>query len=197
MGVKPLIVACDPSSKRLAFFATQAITQTHVAQAYMISRTKSAKFTQDNLVRAEAASLDFLETADRMLPRGADKFLVIEKPLVGRGGANATIVQSLVSGVVQKCFRQHGYTVHMVPVPTWKALLGVAGKRTRTGNKKHQRKDGDGSMTNFTKLALQGEYPKQVMLCGDDADLIDALGIHVWGMDAHRRGNLVVEVCDV
>lgn len=190
MSVKPLIVACDPSSKKVSFFATQEFTQTHVAKSYALGRTKAAKFTADNLVRAEEACIDMLLTANSMWRRGAEKFLVIEKPLAGRGGIHSTIVQSLVSGVVQKCFRQHGYTVHMVNAQTWKAHLGVAGRRTgNSGTSK--------AKTNFTKLALQGEYPKQVMLCGDDHDLIDALGIHVWGVAAHRRGNLVVEVCDV
>lgn len=187
MPIKPFIVGCDPSSKKIAFFASQPITLTNVAQGYIISKKNNAKYEPGNLLRAERASLDFLRTANSMAPAKAERFLIIEEPLMGRGGVRTTVVQSLVSGVIQKCFYEAGYTIYMVNLQTWKAHFGIAGKTTKGGKAK----------TNFTKLALQGEYPKEVMACGDDHDLLDSLGICQWGIQAVRRGNVVAEARDM
>lgn len=184
MSKLPLIVGCDPSSKKLAFFAIQGITNTTFPAVYRLAPKTTDRFHPANLHNAKTMTREFIDQL-KPVSKGTDKWLVIEYPVVGRGGSRATIVQALVQGVVQECFYEAGYEMQTVYPVTWKAWLGVnlRSKRSTTNH-------GHGGKPAI-KQAMTAKFPKDAQLCIGDDDLYDAAAIARWGLAAFAKGSLV------
>lgn len=183
-GRLPLIVGCDASSKRLAFFVIQGVTNTTRTEVLLLAPKLSDKFHPANLYAARVSVRTFLNEL-KPISAGTDKWLVIEYPVVGRGGSRATIVQSLVQGVVQECFYEAGYNIQTVYPGTWKSWLGV-----NTRSKRSSSNHGRGGKPAI-RQAMKAKYPKDAQACGGDDDLYDAAAIARWGLASHGAGRLV------
>lgn len=181
----PLIVGCDPSSKHLALYAIQGLTDTVIFQSERLGPNKSSNYHVSNLYEARLQAEAFLALL-RPMGRGCDKWLVIEYPVVGRGKARATLVQTLVQGVVQERFYAAGYSIHWVYPATWKSFLGVR-NRSRRATTNH----GKGPKPAIVQ-AMKARFPKDAVTCATDPDLLDAAAIARWGLMAYARGNILV-----
>ena len=167
------MVGCDPSSAKLTFYAIHLPTgtvKTHVANI------GKGKWTPGNCERAMYVAWEAIEMFDPMRRDGTAAWFYIEEPVVGRGGFRSTMVQSFVSGPVQACFSQANYNIELVNNSTWKAWLGVAGKRTESGKKKIH-----------IDRAMQARFPKDHNVVNGDDDLLDAAAIARYGEHRRRR----------
>lgn len=163
-----VILGIDPSSKVIAAVAACGPGMNVVR--YDICR-KSTSYTPAVAMEAMTVMHDLVDGLDTY---GVDsKVAWVEAPLIGRGGAKATMVQSFVSGVIQACLIEAGYDVHLVNVQSW--------KKTLCGNG-HASKDDVGRF-------LAREWPKAAKVCGDDPDLIDAAAICLYGAATTARGS--------
>lgn len=97
---------------------------------------------------------------------GEDDFVFIEHPVVGRGGAHATIVQAQVQGVALAtsvlCGAGGAYPVN---VQTWKKDVVGHG----------------GSNKDQVRAWLADHHPLLSELAGDDQDLVDASCVALYG----------------
>jgi hypothetical protein len=170
-----LIVGADLSSKKVAFFAlhpTLPVTRAAVAILH------TSKYSPKATTEAKHATYRFLDQLGTMCTPNTERLVFIEKPVVGRGGANTAIVQAYINGVVQQCYDEAGFMVHMVNQSTWKAFLGIAGARTAQGNDKPD-----------LVRVMKARFPKDVSVAGDDIDVLDAAAIARYGQDTIRKRN--------
>ena len=99
-------------------------------------------------------------------------FVYIEAPVVGRGGARPTILQSQVDGLLQAHAVQFGHHgVYSVNNKTWKKAV--------VGNGNASKDD--------TRAWLEVAHPVLSALCGDDQDLVDAAGVALYGRGVITR----------
>ena len=163
------ILGIDLSSRKLALFVIDAKTGKSVmcstveAPKKMKPRPEVLKYLHDSF------SSDL-----RVGFRGGDFTVFIEHPLVGRGGAHATIVQAQVQGVVMSTAIQFGALgVYEVNVQSWKkAVVGHGGADKDT-----------------VKSWLIDHHPALAELAGDDQDLVDAACVAIYGRDVVERGS--------
>lgn len=101
--------------------------------------------------------------------------LFLEAPVVGRGGAHATIVQAFVSGAVQAAFLELGWRVHLVNVQRWKKHVAGTGRADKDD----------------VERALADVWPVGWDAADGDADLIDAAAIAVYGAALQAEGRQV------
>lgn len=170
-----LVVGIDASSKKLAMFAIHPVLGTTYAAIAILHKSK---YSPAAAGEAMDACFTFLDTVHKMSTPRAAKVAWIERPAVGRGGAQSTIVQAFVSGVVQACFTKAGFTVHLVHQSTWKTWLGVAPNAKTKANVKPE-----------VVQAMRAQYPRDWGAAGGDPDLIDAAAIARYGENAVRLGN--------
>lgn len=175
LGVtKALVVGADLSSKHLAFVAKHPLTPTAAVVKYPVSATKDG-YRPENCAEALACMYEFCETLGKMSAPGVELVAWVEAPAIGRGGAQTTMKQSFVSGVVQAVLVQAGFAVHLVQNTTWKRE--VCGR-------------GDASKTDVGR-SLGSRWPSIARACGGDQDLIDAACIALYGQAiVVRRGRL-------
>ena len=99
-------------------------------------------------------------------------WVYIEAPVVGRGGARPTVLQSQVDGVVQVATVRFGHLgTYSVNNKTWKKAV--------VGNGNAAKDD--------TRSWLAAHHPVLADLCGDDQDLVDAAGVALYGTGVIER----------
>lgn len=175
-----LVVGCDPSSKKLSFFALQLGTDTAKLRTYTFAG--KARYEPKHSEEAMTACEEFLEYIEGMTGRRDTRYLFLEEPVMGRGGARTTMIQSFSSGVIQACFVRAGFTVYLINNSTWKAWLGVAGKKTVSHKPKVH-----------IEIAMKQRFPKTAMMVGADGDLLDAAALARYGAETVQRGQLVAQ----
>lgn len=152
------IAGCDPSSKKLAVVVDHddhRIT-THVWQSAVPKWDPTACLSASEWVLCEFGGM----------PAGV---IWIEEPLVGRGGAHPTIVQSFISGAAQAAWGKLGWDVRLVNVSVWKRrVVGTGGAN----------KDDIGH-------CVAERWPAGSRAASGDGDLIDAAAIALYGRDVH------------
>ena len=176
-----ICIGIDPSSKKVACILT-------VDDGPPVAWTVSMK-SEDYVVRcAEAfgSVLNWIEDVAQK-HRGHSIHAFIEDPVVGRGGAYSTIVQSKVHGAIV-------------------AALAVSGKcaSIKSVNNSHWKKKivGKGNAGKPEIKAWAKQFWRQLFSVangGKDQDLIDAGGINRYGhgvievmrrLERHRRGEI-------
>jgi hypothetical protein len=167
---QPVIVGCDPSSKKLAFFAIHPLTRTVMARAFVLRG--NARYTPEGAAEAGHACAEMLTLINPMGTPSTPMILFIEEPVVGRGGIRSSLVQAYINGVVQDWFTRAGYSVRITHQSTWKSGLGIP----QRGGKPE------------VLAAMKRLYPKDVRACGPDEDLLDAAALARYGVEAIRRG---------
>jgi Holliday junction resolvasome RuvABC endonuclease subunit len=161
MGV--VIVGLDPSSKKLAFVLSD-------------ERGKALEVALRNLpdpakidIKCSWAERFAYEVLVPWVKKGHRVILFIEEPLVGRGGARATILQARVSGAVLCGARRAGVReIHDVNQSRWKKIVLGAGN--------YPKKD----IPRYVKQTWQVVYD----LAEADPDLCDAACINAYGVKA-------------
>lgn len=102
------------------------------------------------------------EFFEQVMPR----YVYVESPVVGRGGARPTILQAQVDGLVQARAIEAGHhRVYSVNNKTWKKDVV-----------------GNGNASKGESAAwLAAHHPVLADLCGADQDLVDAAGVALYG----------------
>lgn len=165
----PLIVGADLSSKYLALVAKHPVTPTAAVVKYPLGRRATDRYTPANSAEAMDCMLDYLDQIGPMAVPGAPRMAYIEAPLVGRGGAKTTVVQSYVNGVVQACFVKAGFTVELVYAQIWKKVI--------CGN--------GGASKSDVGRRVRSRWPSVSRACNGDQDLTDAAAICLYGSIKH------------
>jgi len=150
----PVVVGCDPSSKRLVFFIIWPDGSLG-CWPYELRNTSSERYTPETAREAKRVCEMILEVIGKQGAR-----LYIEHPVVGKD-VRSSIVQAYINGVVQAEFRAAGHRVEIVHPSTWKSTLGIKGN------------DGKPEVL----AAMKEKHPRDVRLCGDDPDAIDAAAL--------------------
>lgn len=173
-----LVLGIDPSAKKIAVVGIQPETGTYKVEARTLYPKGTTTQTPPSLHNAMVFMRDFLTEVAPMASDG-QRFAYVEKPLVGRGGASATIKQSYVGGIIRACLVEAGFKVYDAHPSTWRAALDI--------------KIGKGSSTAQAKAAVKARLnPKLASLVGTDVDLADAAGIALYGAECVRKGALLV-----
>lgn len=159
-----MIVGIDPSSHSIAVSCISASSGFVFVGKQKIER--KGRWEPEHAWAVETAA-DQIFT-DILI--GRDDRIYLESPVVGRGGANATIVQSYVSGIIQSVAAAYGVDLRLVHHSKWKAQA--------VGN-------GNSSKEN-TAMVLAELHPELVDKCGHDSDLWDACGLALYGASAER-----------
>lgn len=167
----PLILGADLSSKYLALVARHPVTPTAAVVKYPLADKPSTPYSPKAAAEAMDCMLEYLDTVGRMAVPGAPLMAYVEAPLVGRGGAKTTMVQSFVNGVVQACLVKAGFTVTLVNVATWKRIVCGRGDATKPD----------------VARRVRSEWPSVGRACGTDEDLFDAAAICIYGF-MHATG---------
>lgn len=173
--VSRVVIGVDPASTKLAMVATcpaDKLGRYLALKADALAGTKTAKSKQPAKWAPEACERGYRTAKEfaqqvRAAWADADVHVVIEGPLVGRGGVRSTMVQSFTSGAVQAAFISEGMTVELVHVSTWKAEAVGHGQSTKD------------DVANFLRLRWSSFFDR----AGGDEDLHDAAAIALWGAD--------------
>lgn len=116
------IFGLDPSSKKIAL-AVSVNGNAPILYARMLPN--------DNALACLHAYRFVRKMVGKYVKRGVEVYLFIEEPVVGRGGARSTIVQSLVQGGMLAGAASAGAEIHKVNNSSWKKKVvgnGNAGK---------------------------------------------------------------------
>lgn len=170
-----LVLGIDPSAKKIAVVGFQPETGTYRVESRNLYPKGATKQTPESLGNAAVFMRDFLAEAQVMASDG-QRFAYVEEPLVGRGGASATIKQAYVGGIIRACLVEAGFKVYSVHPSTWRAGLGITSK-------------GTAAIKTATRQRLD---PKLRGLVGNDGDLVDAGAIALYGADQVRKAALLV-----
>lgn len=100
-----------------------------------------------------------------------ETYVYIEAPVVGRGGARPTILQSQVDGVVQAVAYPFATGTYSVNNKTWKKAV--------VGNGNSKKED--------VAAWLAADHPVLDRLCDADQDLVDAACVCLYGRDVIDR----------
>lgn len=149
--MKTIVVGLDPSSRKLALVYASFGNQDDL-------RSKCYELPKDvipALALAHKVTYHFVKT---WVDRGYKVVLYIEEPVVGRGGAYATIKQSKVHGACIAGATAAGAHCAAVNVSTWKKIVVGKGNASKVQVAQYVRKQ----WRILSKLA------------GPDQDLIDA-----------------------
>jgi hypothetical protein len=110
---------------------------------------------------------------------GRKLWVFVEQPLVGRGGAHATIVQAQVQGLVLAFAVVCGAAgVYPVNVQTWKKVVVGNGRADK------------GAVRGW----LAEHHPVLSGMAGDDQDLVDAACIALYGCGVIAHGDQLKSV---
>lgn len=167
----PLVVGCDPSSKKLAFYVIDTIGNDTWGQTYQLPEKKSHAYSPVNASRAGVACENAVRMAGAMTHDRQPQYLFIEEPVVARGGIRSSLMQAYVNGVVQDHFHSAGYIVHITHQSTWKAAIGA--------------KPSGGKQAVFD--AMLANFPFDIEACDGDEDLLDAAAMARFGCQTLGR----------
>lgn len=163
------VVGVDPASRRVACFS---VTSEGAFESLLEwSAPKSLSADSRSLVLHEAEKR--LEGFFSRVPNGF--YLFVESPLVGRGGARSTIVQSQMQGVILATGQRLGAIgVYEVNVQTWKKVCVGSGRADK------------GEVADWLSKA----HPELSRLATSQ-DLVDAAAIATYGREVVRRSSIV------
>lgn len=164
-----LVVGIDPSSKSIALVAKHPVTPTGMVWKGDIAGRE--RYKPEHAAEAMYQMQDVLGQVATMATGNIGRVAYVESPLIGRGGAKTTMVQSFVNGVIQACLIQCGFQVYMVNVSTWKAAV--------CGNGAADKAD--------VQRLVKARWPSIGRACGSDQDKNDAAAICLYGEDVRRK----------
>lgn len=173
-----LIVGVDPSAAKVAMVAVETVTGTYKVGSQKLYPKGTTKQTPASLHNAMVFVRDFAQGVAHMAPEGR-RFAYIEEPLVGRGGASATIKQAYVGGIIRACLVEAGFTVYDAHPSTWRATHGIKTK-------------GTDAVKAATKQFVGAQWPKVLPEVQHDGDLVDAAAICLHGQEQVRKAGLLV-----
>lgn len=150
MAADTIIVGCDPSSRKIALVYTPVGQESLHARVFALPQA-----VVPSLELAYRLTRRFVR---RFTSRGQRVVFWIEEPVVGKGGAYATIKQSKVHGAIVAGAVAGGAQVDAVQNSTW--------KKTVTGK-------GNNSKVQVAQW-VRKEWKSLSKLVGPDQDLIDA-----------------------
>jgi Holliday junction resolvasome RuvABC endonuclease subunit len=154
--MKSPIIGVDLSSRKIAAIVLSDDDEPPLAQT--MSVPKKASRADELLILSEQAEAFFTLLSSR--------YVFVESPVVGRGGARPTILQAQVDGLVQSLAVKCGHrAVYPVNNKAWKKAVVGNGNAAK----------GD------TAAWLAAHHPVLGDLCGDDQDLVDAAGVALYG----------------
>lgn len=166
------VIGIDPSTKLLGvvFLPTSGLG----AKSVVINLGREA-FHPGKLLRVYEQLSSFLGT----LPPNHKPYVFLEAPVVGRGGASTTVVQSYVSGVIQLVTQQSNLPCQTVNNSAWKKVV-VGHGATKTSRDK-----ADVAASLQWKWAIT--YPSLATVPGitdgtASQDIADAAGLAVYGL---------------
>ena len=145
-----ILIGCDPSSRKIALVFTPARSEELQVRAFVLP--------QDVISALGIAYRQMRRFVRRYTVKGHRVIMCIEEPVVGKGGAYATIKQSKVHGAIVAGAVAAGAEVSTVQNSTW--------KKTVTGK-------GNNSKVQVAQW-VRKEWPTFSALAGPDQDLIDA-----------------------
>ena len=169
-----MIVGCDPSSKKLAFYILipgGKKSGQSLPMAFKLRPDKD-RYSPKSAAEAGNACMEVLLELEHFKEAQVHPVLFIEEPVVGRGGIRSSLVQAYINGVVQDWFTRADFEVRLTHQSTWKSGLGIP----QRGGKESVREK------------MDELYPDDVRACGSDGDLLDAAALARYGLEAIRRG---------
>lgn len=146
----PIFVGCDPSSRKIALIYTRAGEEGLRARVFDLP--------QAVIPALAIAYRQVRRFVRRFTSHGHRVVFCIEEPVVGKGGAYATIKQSKVHGAIVAGAVAGGAEVDTVQNSTWKKTVTGKGNNSKVQVAQWVRKDWKALST----------------LVGPDQDLIDA-----------------------
>lgn len=162
------IVGVDPSSKKIALFI------------WRDDEWEAATITTKIQDRAKALAELQKDLEEYLLNLESDEtYFFVEQPLMGRGGAHATIVVSQVQGIVMACSVECGSdSTYPVNVQTWKKVI-----------------IGRGNVGKPEVREWLGAHESDLAeMAGGDQDLVDAACIALYGREIITRSERIGEV---
>lgn len=150
--MKTVVVGLDPSSRKIA------MVYDIVNQNEEELRSKVIELPQSVIPALALAYKATRRFVKGIVDKGYRVVLVIEEPVVGKGGAYATIKQSKVHGAIVAGAVAGGAEVDSVNNTTWKKIVTGKGNNSKVQVAQYVRK-------NWRNLST---------LAGPDQDLIDA-----------------------
>lgn len=162
-----LIVGVDPSAKKIAWVGYVPVLNILRVEGFVLY--SSGQQTVASLGLALDYVQQMAEWAKQVCPDGS-WYAWIEDPLVGRGGASATMKQAFVGGVLRAALHNAGFSVQGVNVSVWKKEVCGSGRAQKPQ----------------VKQAIRAEWPKAAVLAGTDSDLADAVAINLFGQRSLR-----------
>ena len=164
------VIGIDPAANRLAF-AGWAQDRFFVRKCNL-----GSPYTNQHSYRAyeqTSALLSDLPLRAKGIPAPI-RYAFVEAPVVaGARNIQSTIKQAVVSGGLQVALLEWGFVIYLVPPTVWKKEIGAGGNASKDRITTH----------------LHAIRPKLAGLCADDQDVLDALGIALYGAAIVRRGN--------
>lgn len=109
----------------------------------------------------DAFSQFMFQQAHYTVGRGMD-YCCIEAPVVGRGGAKPTIVQSFASGALQVALIEWGFLVNLVQNTTWKKEVCGSGNADKA----------------LIAATVRSRWVRDFNAADGDQDLLDAICIY-------------------
>lgn len=177
-----LIVGIDPSAGKIAAVAQEGLTRIFVVRAAKLYPKGTTKQSPASLAAALDFMSDLLQAVEGVGSEG-QRFAYIEEPLVGRGGASATIKQAYVGGVIRACLAQAGFKVYDAHPSRWRSALGIKVPRSVPGGSARTK-----ALKEETRKAVAARWPKVIGSLADDSDLTDAAAICLYGAEQVRKG---------
>jgi Holliday junction resolvasome RuvABC endonuclease subunit len=168
------ICGIDPSSKSIAIVATMPAVRSVYCEKFDLRVGTTGPYSP----QVAAVALDVMDRFIATVPAipHMSRVCYLESPVIGRGGARATMVQSFVSGVIQAALASSGFTVYLVNVQVWKKVV--------CGN-------GSADKTNVART-LRQKWPKAAVAAGSDQDLFDAGAICHYGVEREAASRNLV-----
>lgn len=162
------VFGMDLSSRKLAIVQLDLETDGNFA-----FWTFTADKKEKNRGKVLAYLNEELDSLFDIVMLGEDDYVFVEHPVVGRGGAHATIVQAQVQGVVLSSSVLCGASgVYPVNVQTWKKDIVGNGRADK----------------DRVREFLSESHPLLSELAGEDQDLVDASCVALYGKDVIHRG---------
>lgn len=166
MGV--VIIGIDPSSKKIA-----ATITTNGSNPEVWVRTLPDPAPID--LKCYWADRWMLSIVSKHVKKGHEVYVFIEEPVLGRGGARSTIVQSQVRGAMCAAARRaNAKEVHGVNNQRWKSQVMGKGPHKKEKSKRHIHKHWP-VVYDMSRLINEGRHLQD--LC--DAACINILGQNI------------------
>lgn len=158
-----LVMGIDPSAKKIVIVAHHV--EINTTQVIIEHLYKTGSQTPESLSRALSLMLG-VAAGDGQTPE--NHIAYIETPIIGRGGASATIKQAYVGGIIRACLAQQNYRIVDANPSKWRAGLGIKPNKTT-------------EVKAATLEALNRLWPKIVWQVEHDEDAVDAAAICLYG----------------